>query len=82
MLLVFHDVLPIGGIYTTMFNVGMIAEKIALIIVIGLVIYTVWIFLISRFGTRQNSAVHILKERYARGEIDDDEFQKRMNRLK
>lgn len=65
-----------------MFNVGMIAEKIVLIIVVGLVIYAVWAFLVSRAGKQQDSAVRILKERYARGEIDDDEFQERMNRLK
>lgn len=55
------------------------------IVIIAVVVMVVkW--LVSSYDTagrssRENTAMEILKERYARGEIDEQEFQKRKREL-
>lgn len=55
------------------------------IVIIAVVVMLVkW--LVSSYGTsgrssQENTAMEILKERYARGEIDEQEFQKRKREL-
>ncbi len=49
------------------------------IILIIVFIFTPWI---SRPQKSENSAMDILRERYARGEIDKDEFEERRRILK
>lgn len=55
-------------------------------IVIIAVVFMLVKWLVSSYGTsgksgRENTAMEILKERYARGEIDEQEFQKRKREL-
>lgn len=54
------------------------------LIIVGVVVLVKW--LTTSFGTRNRSgggstALDILKERYARGEIDEQEYQKRKSDL-
>ena len=70
---------------------GMILSMIIWIIVLGLIIYGI-VLLVTKQGTKkensstfekqEDSAMEILKERFARGEIDEEEFEKRKEFLR
>lgn len=71
----------------TMFGGGRILGGIVTIILFILVIY----FLIRLFNqdksnsntlSTKNNAIQILNERYARGEIDEEEYKNKLNNLK
>lgn len=57
-----------------------VAMFLQMVLVLGIVISVIWgIVYVIRRSTRQHSnedrAIMILRERYARGEIDDQEFE-------
>lgn len=70
----------------SMMGEGMILNMLIWIIVLGLIIYGI-VLLIMKLGTQKadsplfekqgDSAIEILRERFARGEIDEQEFEKR-----
>jgi putative membrane protein len=41
----------------------------------------IWL-VVRQVTSRRSSATHVLAERYARGEIDDDEYRKRLDVLR
>lgn len=47
------------------------------IIIIGLVIYTVFYLITNSNKENKDSSIEILKERFARGEIDQNEFEQK-----
>lgn len=58
---------------------GMIVYMILWVVIIGLVIYGVLSLVMKAFQKQEDSALQILKERFARGEISEEEFkQKRL----
>ncbi|MFW5878860.1 MAG: SHOCT domain-containing protein [Myxococcota bacterium] len=55
-----------------------------LAVIAGLVLLVRWLVLQSRApveGPREDSAMDILKQRYARGEIDQEEYQRKKKEL-
>ncbi len=54
---------------------------LVLLLVIGLVIYAFWSPKGASMPGRGKSALEILRERYAKGEIDEDEFKRRKETL-
>ncbi|MEO8599489.1 MAG: SHOCT domain-containing protein [bacterium] len=54
------------------------------VIIVGVIALVKWLITSSGMGRRSggnNAALDILKERYAKGEIDEQEFQKRKRDL-
>ncbi len=51
------------------------------LIIVGIVMLVKWLSQPSHLHGGGSKALDILKERYARGEIDEQEFQKRKNEL-
>ncbi|MGV8893212.1 MAG: SHOCT domain-containing protein [Burkholderiaceae bacterium] len=54
------------------------------VIIVGVIALVKWMITSSGMGRRgggNNTALDILKERYAKGEIDEQEFQKRKRDL-
>lgn len=54
------------------------------LVIVGIVVLVKWITSTSNSGRRRDDdgkALDILRERYARGEIDEQEFQKRKRDL-
>ncbi len=47
------------------------------ILIIGLVIYAVLLLVSKTYENKQDPALNILKERFARGELDQDEFERK-----
>lgn len=74
----------------SMMGGGMILNMIVWVIVLGLIIYGI-VLLIMKLGTQKadsskfekqgDSAIEILRERFACGEIDEQEFEKRKDFL-
>lgn len=61
-------------------NIGMILYMVAVTFILGLVIYGVLSIIMKIFDKRssddrENSALKILKERLAKGEISEEEFE-------
>lgn len=52
-----------------------------ILIIAGIVMLVKWLNKSSGTEAGSNKALEILRERYARGEIDEQEFQKRKNDL-
>lgn len=64
-----------GGIFMILWGV---------LIIVGIVFLVKWLATSNSVGERSDEgskALNILKERYARGEIDDQEYQKRKRDL-
>ena len=61
----------------SMMGGGMILSMIFWVIVVGLIIYGIVLITIKQATKKENSSVEILKERFARGEIDKQEFEER-----
>lgn len=51
------------------------------LIIVGIVWFIKWLVEGSSSGTSKKSALEILDEKYARGEIDDEEYEKRRRTL-
>lgn len=51
------------------------------ILIIGLVIYAVLLFVSKTFERKDDPALKILKERFARGEMDQEEFERKKTAL-
>lgn len=75
----------------SMMGGGMILTMILWILIVGLIIYSVIRFLMklntkkedtSTIGNPEDSSVEVLRERFARGEIDEQEFEERKAFLK
>ena len=76
----FDDMMNLGS------NMGMwfiIYNIVRLLIIVGVVIFIARIlFKYFKDNRGSNSAIEILKERYAKGEIDDEEYRVKLDRLK
>jgi len=63
----------------SMMGTGMLITMIFWIVLLGLIIYAIFILVSKNVGKREDSALSLLRERFARGEIEKEEFeQKRM----
>ncbi|WP_059104865.1 SHOCT domain-containing protein [Shouchella shacheensis] len=74
-----------------MMNTGMVLYMIFTIFIVGLLIYGVITFVMKFFDRRErksadaaggDSAIQMLKERFARGEISEDEFERKYKIIK
>lgn len=76
----FDDMMNLGS------NMGMwfiIYNIVRLLIIVGVVIFIARImFKYFKDNRSSNGAVEILRERYAKGEIDDEEYRVKLDRLK
>lgn len=62
----------------SMMGAGMFWMMLFWIIVIGLVIYAILLLITKVFSKKQEDpAMEILRERFARGEIDQEEFEEK-----
>jgi putative membrane protein len=59
-----------------------ILNMIFWIIVVGLVIYGVMVLLMKPFEKKEDKGLDILNERFASGEINEQEYKERRNFLK
>lgn len=66
----------------SMMGGGMALMMIFWIIIIGLVIYGIVLLVSKPFEKKADASMQILKERFAKGEIDEQEFDDKMARLK
>jgi putative membrane protein len=60
-----------------MMGIGMIFGMILWVLLLGAVIYGVYSLISKGIEKKEDSAIKILKERFARGEIDEEEYEKR-----
>jgi putative membrane protein len=60
-----------------MMGIGMIFSMILWVLLLGAVIYGVYSLISKGIEKKEDSAIKILKERFARGEIDEEEYEKR-----
>ncbi|WP_018130223.1 SHOCT domain-containing protein [Effusibacillus pohliae] len=56
---------------------SMIFTMIVGVLIIGLVIYAFFSLIAKPFVNKEDSALRILQERFARGEISEDEYERR-----
>jgi len=64
-----------GGGYGLFGGLGMGFGAIIWIVVLGLIVWAVVALFNNRTTLRQDSAIEILKQRYARGELSKAEFE-------
>jgi putative membrane protein len=60
-----------------MMSFGMILNMILWIAIVGLVIYGVLTLIMKAFEKKEDPALQMLKERFARGEITEEEFKQK-----
>lgn len=65
-----------------MMGIGMMLNMLLWIVVIGFAIYGFILLIMKHFENKANNALTILKERFARGEIDAEEYNERKRLLK
>ncbi|MFC4324244.1 SHOCT domain-containing protein [Litchfieldia salsa] len=65
-----------------MMRMGMMLNMLFYIVVIGFAIYGFLLLVMKPFENKANNALSILKERFARGEIDAEEYKEKMKVLK
>jgi putative membrane protein len=59
-----------------MMSIGMIFSMILWVLLIGAVIYVIYSLISKGIEKKEDSEITILKERFARGEIDEEEYEK------
>ncbi|WP_227935941.1 SHOCT domain-containing protein [Alkalihalobacillus deserti] len=71
-----------------MMNFGMIMYMIFLVVIFGFIIYGILLLitnLLNKYRTpspEQDQSLQILKERFARGELSEEEFEQKQSYLK
>ncbi|WP_026581391.1 SHOCT domain-containing protein [Bacillus sp. J33] len=65
-----------------MMGYGMMLSMLFWIVLIGFAIYGFILLIMKPFENKSNNAINILKERFARGEIDAVEYNEKKNLLK
>lgn len=65
----------------SMMGGGMILNMIFWIIVLGFIIYGIMLLILKPFEKKEDSSMQILRERFARGEIDKQEFEEKKESL-
>jgi len=65
-----------------MMGIGMMLNMLIWIVLLGFAIYGFILLIMKPFEYKTNSALTILKERFARGEIDVEEYKQRKSLLK
>lgn len=66
----------------SMMGGSMILNMLVWIIVLGLLIYGIVLLVSKPFEKKEDSSMQILKDRFARGEIDEQEFEDKKSTLK
>jgi putative membrane protein len=56
---------------------GMILNMILWILIVGLVIYAVLQLIFKPFAKKEDASLNILRERFANGEISEEEFEQK-----
>ncbi|WP_313997584.1 SHOCT domain-containing protein [uncultured Paenibacillus sp.] len=64
-----------------MFGWAVAWNMIFWVLIIGLVIYGVLLLLTHSFAKKEDPALQVLKERFARGEISEEEFHQKKSVL-
>lgn len=64
-----------------MFGWAVAWNMIFWVLIIGLVIYGVLLLLTNSFAKKEDPALQVLKERFARGEISEEEFHQKKSVL-
>ncbi|MFD1736730.1 SHOCT domain-containing protein [Bacillus salitolerans] len=62
-------------------GLGMMLNLLFWIVVVGLSIYGFLILIMKPFERRKDTSIIILKERFARGEIEKDEYEEKVGIL-
>lgn len=76
----FNDMMNMGTNISAWF---IIYNIIRLLIVVGVIVFIARMFLKNSSNNQSSDrAIDILKERYAKGEIDEDEYIIKLNKLK
>jgi putative membrane protein len=61
----------------TMMSFWGLLNMIVLIVIVGLVIYALLSLVAKGFEKKEDPALKLLRERYARGEINENEFEQK-----
>ncbi len=70
--------------YDMMYGYNWIFMLFSMLLIVGIVLLAVWLFRQSSTGTghsREETPLDILKKRYAKGEIDKEEFEQKKRDL-
>jgi len=59
----------------------LVGVSLVVLLVVGMVALIRWLWLASGMGRAEDRALAILRERYARGEINQEEFEARRRNL-
>ncbi|OYD07569.1 hypothetical protein CHM34_11435 [Paludifilum halophilum] len=65
-----------------MYPGGMILMMILWVLLIGFAVYGLFMWISRDFGKKEARGIRILEERFARGEIDEEEFKQKREVLK